>query len=144
MYSAVDVAHYVIKHENELNRPISNLRLGKILYFIQAQFLVSKNTACFDEDILVWDFGPVVLEVYNEFKIYGSLQISYFNPERALKVAYKDRYSIDMVLDTLSNYSTNDLLKIIKKQKPWVNAHHNWSLNGYRISNETLKEYFIL
>ena len=142
MYNAVDVAHYVIMHENELNRPISNLRLGKLLYFIQAQFLVSKNAACFDEDIVAWDFGPVVLEVYDEFKIYGSLQISHFNTEKALSVARRDRHGIDIMLDTLSNYSTNDLLKIIKKQKPWRDAYLRPFDN--RVSNETLKECFML
>ena len=64
MYSVLDVAKYVIFYSNEKKYDISNLKLQKILYFIQAEFLVSENEPCFYEEIEAWNFGPVVPEVY--------------------------------------------------------------------------------
>ena len=91
MYSALVVARYIIKRCNELNRPISNLKLQKLLYFVQAEFLVGEGSACFpeeieawdfgpvvpEEEIEAWDFGPVVPEVYHRYKAYGSASIPY-------------------------------------------------------------------
>ena len=55
MYSVLDVARYVIARSNRAGA-ISNLKLQKVLYFIQAEFLVVQNTPCFAEQIEAWDF----------------------------------------------------------------------------------------
>ena len=68
MYSAVDVARYIIWYCKRQGYSISNLKLQKILYFVQAEFLVNTGKPCFSEEIEAWDFGPVVPEVYHEFK----------------------------------------------------------------------------
>ena len=72
MYKALDIARYIIERCREKNRTVSNLKLQKILYFVQAEFLVTKNQPCFGETIEAWDFGPVVPEVYYEYRMYGS------------------------------------------------------------------------
>ena len=74
MYNALSVAHYIIGACSRLNFGISNLKLQKILYFVQAEFLVSTptHTPCFSERIEAWDFGPVVPVVYHKYKVYGS------------------------------------------------------------------------
>lgn len=63
MYSAVIAAQYIILRCNQLGKSISNLKLQKMLYFLQAEFLVSQDRPCFRERIEAWDFGPVVPEV---------------------------------------------------------------------------------
>lgn len=82
MYSAYDVAHYIIQKFNEMNKAISNLKLQKVLYFIQAEFLVDINKPCFFEEIEAWDFGPVVPTVYRKYKIYGSANIPFNSYEK--------------------------------------------------------------
>lgn len=74
MYTALSVARYIIDYCNEIGRGISNLKLQKILYFVQAQFLVStsNNAPCFSDPIEEWDFGPLVPSVYHHYKVYGS------------------------------------------------------------------------
>ncbi|MBQ8682011.1 MAG: DUF4065 domain-containing protein [Bacilli bacterium] len=69
IYSALDIVKYIIISEREKGHIISNLKLQKVLYFIQAEFLVIKNEPCFKEDIIATDFGPIILEVYHEYKI---------------------------------------------------------------------------
>ncbi len=73
-YNVIDVCRHVINYSNEHDYGVSNLKLQKLLYFIQAYFLTNKkdNTPCFDEKIEAWDFGPVVPEAYHEYKQYGS------------------------------------------------------------------------
>ena len=74
-YTALDIARYIIKHEHDAGREISNLRLQKLLYFVQAKFLAEKRPPCFSDPIVAWDFGPVVLSVYHEYKMFGGLDI---------------------------------------------------------------------
>lgn len=85
MYHVLDVCRYIINYSNENDYGISNLKLQKILYFVQAFFLISSESKnpCFVEKIEAWDLGPVVPEAYHEYKQYGSGDIptitSYFN-----------------------------------------------------------------
>ena len=75
MYKALDIARYIIERCNQNSKTISNLKLQKILYFVQAEFLVAKNQPCFREKIEAWDFGPVVPDVYFAYRMYGSTNI---------------------------------------------------------------------
>lgn len=142
LYSALTVAEYIIAHENEKNRPISNLRLQKLLYFVQALFLVSEDRPCFTDEIEAWDFGPVVPVVYHEYKIYGSTQIPYRKNRRGALNTIKQNYKqlIDMLLDYFSNTSTRDLVSITHRQRPWREAYSRPFDN--RISNTAIKSFF--
>lgn len=141
MYSASSIARYIIQRCDEQNRSISNLKLQKILYFVQAEFLVSRNQPCFVEDIVAWDFGPVVPEVYQQYKIFGSnnipvigkLAIPVYLPER-------DADLINEIVDECAKYSASTLVQITHNQTPWQEAYYS-SWNNI-ISNESIKQYF--
>lgn len=74
MYSALNVAKYIIDKCTRENYPISNLQLQKILYYIQREFL-QRGTKAFPEEIEAWQFGPVVPEVYMQYCGFGALPI---------------------------------------------------------------------
>ncbi|MDR3585282.1 MAG: DUF4065 domain-containing protein [Desulfosporosinus sp.] len=76
LYSALDVAKYVINKCTAENRPISNLQLQKILYFVQRKYLVNYGRVLFDDEIQAWQFGPVVPEVYYQYCGFGSMAIT--------------------------------------------------------------------
>lgn len=71
MYKAMEIAEYVINYSNEIGNPVSNLKLQKLLYYIQATTLVERGIKCFEEPIVAWEFGPVVVLVYQVFREYG-------------------------------------------------------------------------
>ena len=58
MYDVQDVAEYVITYSEVKDYGISNLKLQKSLYLIQAYFLIQTEKPCFSEEIEAWDFGP--------------------------------------------------------------------------------------
>ena len=142
MYRVLDVCQYIIEYSNEKEYGISNLKLQKLLYFIQAEFLVETDEKCFPEKIIAWDFGPVVLEAYHKYKIYGSCQI--FNPSINDGVCNlfteDDRKRIKKIVDALADYSSTDLLYIIHHQSPW-NHYFIPGMNN-EIPVSVLKEYF--
>lgn len=154
-YNVLDVARYIINYGSQHSYDISNLKLQKILYFVQASFLVDKHEVCFNEDIEAWDFGPVVPEVYQEFKMYGSSVIPYINSyidlsngiwESSLKaydeniVSSEDRKIINDMVDQCSKYSARDLVEITHNQAPWMNTYRKGWNNI--ISKECIYDYF--
>lgn len=141
MYSVIDVARYIIWYCKKNGYTISNLKLQKILYFVQANFLVNEGYPCFKEEIEAWDFGPVVPDVYHEFKIYGSSNIPVSECSNAGLLIYnKDKKLIDEMVDQCASYSASALVEITHNQEPWNNAYEKYCNNV--ISQESIKEYF--
>lgn len=155
-YSALDVARYVINYSNEKSYGISNLKLQKLLYFIQAEFLVftDKKEPCFQEEIEAWGFGPVVPCVYREFKQFGSCNIptvdTYYEISDTWDIVKKtynknilkaeDREIINEIVDGLSEYSAADLVRITHNQLPWQKVYVQGMNNT--ITKKSIREYF--
>ena len=121
MYSANLIAKYIIKQCSECKKPISNLKLQKILYFVQAEFLVTTHKPCFEEKIEAWDFGPVVPLVYNKYKIFGGAIIPYIKTTSIFPFSKKEKELIDGIIEQCIKYSASELT-ILSLQKPWEEA----------------------
>lgn len=156
MYSVLDVCRHTINYSNDKEYGISNLKLQKVLYFIQAYFLISASEQCFKERIEAWDFGPVVPEAYREYKQFGSSNIpkilyyverDYSDFWNSKVKSYNDDVIIDgdkkrieAVVDRFADYSATDLVEITHNQDPWKNAYIPFRNN--EITPKAIKEYF--
>ena len=76
MFSALDVAKYIVGYCCDKKHPITNLKLQKMLYFIWVEYYQKYNEALFIDDICAWPLGPVIPEVYYEYCSYAGLPIS--------------------------------------------------------------------
>lgn len=144
VYKAMDVAKYVIYYCIEHDIPISNLKLQKLLYFIQAIYLVQLKVPCFNDEIQAWDFGPVVPNVYHKFKQYGAGNIPYVNAEIydvGNKIDDKDKKRIAIILEGFAHYRAIDLVKATHEQDPWKNVYQKGQHN-ISISNQSIRNYF--
>lgn len=156
MYNVLDICRYVINYSNSNSNGISNLKLQKILYFIQAYFLSETKKPCFSDRIEAWNFGPVVPKAYHEFKQYGASNIPYitnyieyssnnlwsatsktFNSDIILE---NDKKRINFVLDTFANYSATDLVDLTHNQAPWKEAYAHGQNTEITISE--IRKYF--
>ncbi len=158
MYDVLDICRYIINYSNAKNYGISNLKLQKVLYFVQAYFLTNKKNAtpCFHEKIEAWDFGPVVPEAYHEYKQYGSGDIptieSYISYDKENiwdieRIAYNDKNICDEdkalindVIDKFSDYTATDLVALTHRQDPWRSVYEPYQNNEIAVS--AIKEYF--
>ena len=103
MYSAMEIAKYIINKCTEENHPISNLQLQKILYYIQRDFL-QQGLKAFSEDIEAWQFGPVVPVVYKQYCGFGALPV-------------RMRYAVKIEQDYVK--IINPLIEKKRKLNPW-------------------------
>lgn len=156
MYTAMEIAVHVINYVKGQNGHISNLKLQKILYYIQAAFLCERGEVCFDEKILCWRHGPVVQSVYNKFSIYGGEEIPEQRTEK--KIVFKngrfvleerpvdggairdgDRELIDRVVDGLKDYDPWYLVDKTHEEAPWKNL----GTYNTEITPQAIEQYFV-
>lgn len=134
-YSAKLIAKYIIYHEKKAGRSVSNLKLQKLLYFVQAGFFAYNGEPCFEDKIHAWSFGPVVEDVYCKYRIYGGSSIPEVPAENVEEeIDSKDRETINDILDFFGYSSNLDMMKVCFEQKPWKDAYYK------SISREITKE----
>jgi uncharacterized phage-associated protein len=145
-YGALDVSRYVICYSNERDYDISSLKLQKLLYFIQAWFLLKSQgkRRCFREDIEAWDFGPVVPEVFYRYIGNASMNIPSFTPCSVIAsialFSDDDCALIRSVVDFFSSYAATQLTAVIHGQQPWIDAYREGPKTV--ISPEAIWRYF--
>lgn len=140
MYTANNVANYILRYYNGKDVWISNLKLQKILYFLQAQFMVSRGYPLFSDPIQAVDWGPMIESVYHNYKIFGAASIPIIHEEKyPYDIDGEDTVLIGEVLDYVEPYSATTLLSFIHNQTPWKKAYYGGSKY---ISNHDLMEFF--
>ena len=76
---SVELAKYVVAFSDCKGDLITNKKLQKLLYYIQAWHLVFFEGPLFDEEPQAWRHGPVYPTVYRYFKGFGYEPISLKN-----------------------------------------------------------------
>ncbi len=120
MYTAQQVANYVVEYGLRNNIPISNLKLQKLLYFIWIDYYKKEKRYLFGENFYAWKFGPVVPEVYYEYCAYGGFSI--FCPaNNSDAIQQKDKSIINETVENYRNFSVGYLVELSHKDgKPWA------------------------
>ena len=100
--------------------PMSNLRLQKTMYFLEAYFLSQRGTSLFPEDFIAMDYGPVISNVYDYFKVYGRDII----PSQPINVNLSEpqKNEIIQLVNKLAEYDVYDLVYTTHKYEPWKSA----------------------
>lgn len=116
-YKARDVAEYIIFYSHSKDYSISNLKLQKLLYFVQKEFFKS-GRKCFEDEIEYWDCGPIIEDVYRRYKVYGGGNIPGFIAKNPSDITEDDKTLIASIVDRYKYESSIQLAKIIRARKP--------------------------
>lgn len=124
MYSAGNVAKYIINKCSVEERPISNLKLQKLLYFVWIEYRKRTGKKLFDDKIYAWQFGPVVPEVYYDYCSYGGMDIDRRYDSSKIGITDADAEILDASLAEYLNYSVSRLVNMTHKRgKPWYQVY---------------------
>lgn len=142
-YSAIDLANYVIRYANENNKPITNLYLQKILYYIQANELVITGEPIFNERIMAWKYGPVIEEVYYVFSPFGS---SVINSERIIGETIDIEENVKLrINDIIEDKMKKPAWKLVNDthiEDPWRNITNNGQNLNIEITVDSIRRFF--
>lgn len=139
-YNALTIAEYVLHYAKTKGYGLSSLQLLKILYFVQAQFLVFKKTPAFTDKMTAASWGLVVKSVWDRYSAYGNAFIPVVNNNAKLKILTEDAKLIEEIEDLLLGFSNSSLLDIISQQEPFKKGRRNAS--DCEIKNSYLQEFF--
>ncbi len=139
------IAKILINKCHELDREITNLKLQKLLYFSQGHYMQENNgRPLFDDDFQAWAHGPVVPDVYSEYKGY-----SWFTLPKQRNIEKISSEINEFLTKLLENYGSKDgkRLEIISHdEKPWIDARGNldpYAPSIIKITKESIKNYYI-
>jgi uncharacterized phage-associated protein len=138
MCSALDVAKYFLfKTDSEIGEHISNLKLQKLLYLSQGFFLAIYDEPLFLSKIEAWRHGPVVPEIYQQYKGHGSDAIQIPKSFDVDKVSKRAQKLLDEVWDVYGQFSAWKLRDITHEHNPWKETKQ-----GDVINIAKMKRYF--
>ena len=70
MVSVQGLANTILKMGRENNVDISPMKLQKLMYFVCARYAQQYNENLISESFCVWQYGPVLTSIYDEFKSF--------------------------------------------------------------------------
>jgi len=153
---AIDLAKYIVTFFDQKGDLITNKKLQKLVYYVEAWNLVYLKSV-YNEDIEAWVHGPVVREVYDEYKKFGYSPIIQNYPEgtsasqelkalqEALDIQGGRKELIGGVLEKYGAMSSFQLELIAHSERPWLEARGNLGPTDkcYKfIRRDTIKDYY--
>ncbi|MBQ8219187.1 MAG: DUF4065 domain-containing protein [Bacilli bacterium] len=112
---------------------ITPLKLQKLLYYIQGIALRIYGNPAFSNNISAWQYGPVVEEIYKQYK--GRNPIS--TPKTDYEVCDGLKKIIQLVVSSYGQIEAGTLIDLTHDEDPWIK-----SVNSGTISIELIKDYF--
>lgn len=147
---------FLIAKTEKSNVSITNLKLQKLMYFVEAYYMVKNpsDDKLFTSTWSAWDYGPVSRELYNYYKKFGSIEISLTETQISIgeNLPSENKKYIDKIYLLFGNLSAFDLVTLTHlKDSPWniiyesnkESKKYNFeNLNDSVISKKKTKEWF--
>jgi uncharacterized phage-associated protein len=125
--SVLDVSECLLQiADSGVQNDMTNMKLQKLLYYCQGTFLSLYNKKLFKEKILKWQYGPVVKEAYNHYRINGHGIITPKNNINIKETLNEDQLSVlEDVYNFFGQYSAIKLMNLTHNESPWLNTEIN-------------------
>ena len=124
MNSATDIARYLVQKFIDIGKPTTNLKLQKLLYYAWIDYYKKQDgDRLFNDKIMAWRLGPVIEDVYREYRVFANVKISFTKkPENEIDKKTKkflDEFAIKHQDDSVSTL----IQKTHAEGKPWATVY---------------------
>ena len=148
-YPASLIAYAFVKKGIDDGKFVTQMKLQKLVYFAQGYHLAKYGTPLLKETFEAWTWGPVVPEIYQDFKLYGSKLIvdtAEFMPSSndiiTSRLDEKAIEAINYTWEVLQDYSAMSLSYWTHQtNSPWSKAYDP-DQKSTPIPNDDIKKYF--
>ena len=141
--TAQQVADYLIDFANEAGELITNLKLQKLLYYAQGYYLAIEGKELFEDEIEAWVHGPVIPNVYRQYKDFRWQPI---NKEVDAPTLSKNVAGfLNLIIETFLPIDAYKLERMTHKESPWIKARRGLPPNAIcqnTIKLADMKDYF--
>lgn len=137
------IANYIIRAFQDAGDPVTNLKLQKLMYYIQGWYLGINKTPLLHEDFQAWVHGPVLPSVFHRFKEFRWTPILADVQTPDLPDSIKTH--IDEVLEAYGGDTGWSLELRTHNEFPWLNARGSLAPDepsNQIISKESITSFF--
>jgi uncharacterized phage-associated protein len=145
MYSSLQIAEYFIRKGIKDKRPMSLLKVMKMVYIAHGYFLATKGRPLIEEKIEAWKYGPVIPAIYGYYKsfkrepinkeTYPGVGLLYYNEGRTTRF-------LDKVYDRYISFSASQLVRLTHEPgTPWSKTY-SIGESGKVIPNSLIAQYY--
>lgn len=116
MERTIDVANYMlIEYKRVTGEVLDEMKLHKLLYLTQREFLAITNSPLFDGEFVGWKCGPVCNDIRHSISPDGII-------DACEDVADECKYIINNVIHTYGAITSRKLNELCYKELSWKNA----------------------
>lgn len=145
MYSSLAVCKKIMQlAEARKIGEISPMKLIKLAYISHGISLAAWNKKLFDDDVIAWLYGSVVISIYDAVKKYGSSPIhsgefDYVNED----VTGDNLEAIESAVNIYGEFTAIQLSKIThSKNTPWYKTRNDFLNLSNIIPNDDIKSHY--
>lgn len=136
----VVASHFVALDAARPEPDVTPLKLQKLLYLAQANYLAATGWRLFDADVEAFDHGPVVYPIYKKYQSFGRSAIAP-DCQDANSVPQDVRRFLDQVWDKYKDWSAMRLRNLTHAQLPWVQSYVPGAFRTV-IPDALMRDYF--
>jgi uncharacterized phage-associated protein len=118
-YSASAVAGWILWLASRKRITLSPMQLQKHLYYAQGYSLGMTGEKLFDERIFAWQHGPVVPEVFHQYKRFAASAVT---PPGHAEIPESVFGVIDAVIDAKGRMSASKLRNATHEEPPYMDT----------------------
>ena len=157
MYEARKICNFLLSNFDAVEFDLTNLRINKLLFFIQAGALRQMPDGLIRNHFEAWQFGPVIKPVFDAFKIHkespitGPAQFLDYSSGQHIPVPYDDireehRKIIVREFKAYSHFTTGQLVSLSHESNgPWDVVYRACLADptmSPRIPNQLIRAHF--
>lgn len=150
-YEAKTIANFFLSQAKRDDVPVSPMKLLKLLYFAHGWYLAITGEPLLEERIEAWIYGPVIPDIYLEFKQFGNDPITgNFEPHNLPR---EENHDVNVILGevwkTFKGYSAVALSNMThEKGTPWSKTMEPYRGKGkfpknLIIDDKLIKDFFV-
>lgn len=150
MYSVFKIVNWLrVKNNADMRQnpnieELSQMKVMKLLYYIQAASLSISGKRMFNNDIVAWKYGPVVEAVHEKYKgcrgiVNSDHPITPQDLEDYKELQANDQASsiLNSIYDVYGYSSAYDLMRQTHSEKPWQETPQSGV-----ISDKAIKDFY--
>lgn len=138
MERIIDVAEYIIKKYRDMaGLSIDEMKLHKLLYFVQRESLALTNEPMFAESFEGWKYGPVSPIVRSKFTPDG------IHDDHLDELSLENKRIVNNVLAEFADVETWKLSQLSHQETSWLNSRKGLDQNAAgtrQLSIEDIRE----
>lgn len=134
-------SYYVIDYFHQKGENITNLKLQKLMYFMEGLYMViTDESYLFEQDFFAWNLGPVCKELYDHYKEYGNENIELTDEEskKIINFPNVNKVFVELLFRVFGNWSAYELVELThEKDSPWYKVTNGEEKDSSKIVSKT-------